>query len=224
MTVRSSKFEIRHWGLLLVTDRRQAGGRGLLPAVESALAGGVRAVQLREKDLPALELCRLAESLLCRTRAAGAALLINDRVDVALAVGADGVHLTRKSLPPGEARRLLGPDRLLGLSCHSAREACEAASEGVDFAVLGPIFATPSKAPYGAPIGLEALREARAGCGIPLIAIGGITAPRAAESLAAGADGVAVITAVLAAADPAAAARGILAAVIQARQVGEPGG
>jgi thiamine-phosphate pyrophosphorylase len=186
--------------------------------LNQALDAGVRAVQVREKDLSALDLCRLTERLLARTRAAGAALLVNDRVDVALATGADGVHLTRKSLPPREARRLLGSERVIGLSCHSAAEAGEAAAEGADFAVLGPIYPTPSKTPFGPPLGLEVLRAARAACSCPLLAIGGIKADQVPAVLGAGADGVAVISAVLSAADPAAAARELLAAVAAARR------
>lgn len=203
----------RDWGLYLVTDRTQTGGRDLLEVVERGLAGGVRAVQLREKDLSTLDLCRLAEKLLARTRAAGAALLINDRVDVALALHAEGVHLTRRSLPPAEARALLGPSKLLGISCHSLADLLEAVAGGVDFVVLGPIFETASKRPYGPPLGSGTLREARALTSLPLVAIGGITPAQAPEVVRAGADGVAVISAVVAAPDPAAAAAALLAAV-----------
>jgi len=203
----------REWGLYLVTDRTQTGGRDLLGVVDRALAGGVRGVQLREKDLATLDLYRLAEKLLARTRAAGAALLINDRVDVALALDADGVHLTRRSLPPAEARTLLGPSKLVGISCHSLPDLLEAVAGGVDFVVLGPIFETPSKRPYGPPLGSGALREARALTTLPLVAIGGITPAQVPEVAAAGADGVAVVSAVMAAPDPAAAAADLLAAV-----------
>jgi len=210
----------RDWGLYLVTDRTQTEGRDLLEVVNRALAGGVRAVQLREKDLPTLELYQLAGKLLARTRATGAALLINDRVDVALALDADGVHLTRKSLPPAEARGLLGPSKLLGISCHSPAELLEAVAGGVDFVVLGPIFETPSKRPYGPPLGSGALREARALTSLPLVAIGGIMPTRVPEVTAAGADGVAVISAVMAAPDPATAAADLLAAVAAAKRCG----
>jgi len=207
----------RDWGVYLVTDGQQTRGRDLVAVVDQALRAGVRAVQLREKDLNARDLCLTAEHLLPAVRAADAALLINDRVDVALAVGADGVHLTRKSLPPGEVRRLLGPGKLIGASCHSIAEVREAVSAGVDFVVLGPVYATPSKASFGPPLGLSLLREARTVCPLPLVAIGGIKADQAPAVIAAGADGVAVISAVLSAADPAAAARELLAAVSAAR-------
>jgi thiamine-phosphate pyrophosphorylase len=211
----------------LVTDRHQTGGRDLVAVVAEALAGGIRAIQLREKDLAAAELCRLAERLLRLTRASGAALLVNDRVDVALAVGADGVQLSRKSLPPAEAKRLLGAAGLVGVSCHSAVDVAEAAGAGADFAVLGPLYATPSKAPYGPPLSPAAVAAARATGALPILGIGGIKTANAAEVIAAGAHGVAVISAITAAPDPAGAARELLQAWQAARQgtraLGEPG-
>ncbi|MFB3817334.1 MAG: thiamine phosphate synthase [Candidatus Methylomirabilales bacterium] len=213
----------RTWGVYLVTDRHQAGGRELVEVVEQALLGGVRAVQLREKDLPTDQLYRLAERLLARTRARGAALLVNDRVDVAMAVGADGVHLGRGSLPPEEARRLLGPGALVGVSCHSVAEVREAAQGGADFVVLGPIYATPSKARYGPPLSPAVLRAAREALSIPILAIGGITAARIPEAIQAGADGVALISAVMGAPDPAAAAGELMAAWNGTRALGHSG-
>jgi len=219
--LRISNFEFRNprtWGLYLVTDAAQTAGRDLVEVVAAAVQGGVRAVQLREKGLDTRDLCALAERLLPPLRSAGGLLLVNDRVDVALAVGADGVHLTRRSLPPAEARGLLGPDRLIGVSCHSAEEVAEAAAGGADFALLGPVYQTPSKLRYGPPVGLDCLRLARSRCPGPLLAIGGIKPEGVAAVLAAGADGVAVISAVLAAADPARAARALLAAVRAGRR------
>jgi thiamine-phosphate pyrophosphorylase len=226
LTIRNPQSAIRNpreWGLYLVTDRHQAEGRDLVEVVECAVQGGVRAIQLREKDLDTVTQYRLAERLLPTVREAGAALLINDRVDLALGVGAAGVHLTRKSLPPREARALLGPGRLLGISCHSLADVREAAEGGVDFLVLGPVYATPSKAPYGPPIGLTAVREARALTSLPIIAIGGIKAAQVPEVVAAGADGIAVISAVVAAPDPGAAARELLDAVARAKAAGRSG-
>jgi thiamine-phosphate pyrophosphorylase len=196
-----------------VTDRKQTGGRDLVEVLGQALAGGVRAIQLREKDLDTIQVYRLAERLLSMTRKAGAALVINDRVDVALALGADGVHLTRKSLPPREARALVGPHMLVGASCHTLAEIEEAVAGGVDFLVLGPIYATPSKASYGAPVTPAILRQARAICPLPILAIGGVNASRVSEVVEAGADGVAAISAVLAAPDPAAAVAELLASL-----------
>ncbi len=151
------------------------------------------------------------------TREAGAALLINDRVDVAMALSADGVHLTRRSLPPREARTLLGSETLIGISCHSLAEVQEAEDGGVDFIVLGPIFDTPSKAPFGPPLTTSVLRQARAMTSLPIVAIGGITSVRIPEVMAAGADGVSVISAVMAAPDPGAAAAELLTAVAASR-------
>jgi len=200
-----------------VTDRHQTGSRDLLAVVGEALQAGVRAVQLREKDLATRDLYDLAGKLLAMTREAGAALLINDRVDVAMALAADGVHLTRRSLPPGEARRLLGPEKLVGISCHSLAEVREAEDGGVDFVVLGPIFETPSKARFGPPLTTAILRQARATTSLPILAIGGINSMRIPEVMAAGADGVSAISAVMAAADPTTATQELLSAVSRAR-------
>jgi thiamine-phosphate pyrophosphorylase len=220
--IRNSKFEIRNskeWGLYLVTDRHQTGGRDLLEVVRQALRAGVRAVQLREKDLPTRDLYHLAEKLLAMTRAAGAALLLNDRVDVAMALGADGVHLTRRSLPPRETRDLLGPLKIIGISCHSLADVREAVDGGADFIVLGPIYETPSKAAFGPPLTPAVLRQARAVTSLAILAIGGINPLRIPDVTAAGADGVAVISAVMAAPDPGAATTELLEAVTRARGV-----
>ncbi len=200
-----------------MTDRHQTGGRDLLEVVARALQGGVRAVQLREKDLATRDLYHLAEGLLAMTRAAGAALLINDRVDVAMALSADGVHLTRRSLPPKETRGLLGAGKLVGVSCHSLAEIREAEDGGVDFVVLGPIFEAPSKAAFGPPLRTTALQQARAVTSLPILAIGGINPLRVPEVMAAGANGVAVISAVMAAPNPGAATAELLAGVARAR-------
>jgi thiamine-phosphate pyrophosphorylase len=157
-------------------------------------------VQLREKDLGGRELFALAESLVPVCRAAGAKLLVNDRVDVALAVGADGVHVPEDGMPVAVARGLLGAGAIVGVSAHSAEGA--AARGDADLVLLAPIWDVPGK---GAPLGVAALREARRGVAGMLIALGGVTPARAAEARQAGADGVAVIRAVWAAPDPAAA-------------------
>ena len=187
--------------------------------LEQALAGGVRTIQLREKDLDTIQVYRLGERVLSLTRNTGAVLLVNDRVDVAMALGADGVHLTRKSLRPNEARALVGSGMLLGISCHSLADVREAVAGGVDFLVLGPIFHTPSKSTYGPPLTPAILRQAQGICTVPMLAIGGVNATRVPEVIHAGADGVAVISAVLAAPDPARATRELLEAVAQAKGV-----
>jgi thiamine-phosphate pyrophosphorylase len=194
------------FSLYLITDRRQVPGGDLLFAVERALAGGVRAVQLREKDLPAGDLFRLAEKMRLLTSRYGARLLINDRLDVALAVEADGVHLGGGSLPVAVIRRLLGPQRLIGVSTHALAEITAAADAGADFVTFGPVYFTPSKAAYGKPVGVAKLAEATAAAPLPVFALGGIKPAHLPEIRAAGASGVACISAILAAADPAAAA------------------
>jgi thiamine-phosphate pyrophosphorylase len=197
--------------LYVVTDRQQTEGRPLLSVIEAALRGGARAVQLREKDLTPRELYPLALEMRQLTQAYGARLLINDRVDLALAVNADGVQLTTISLPGRVARQLLGPERLIGISTHSLAEAQAAVAGGADFVVFGPVFFTPSKVPYGQPVGLDALRAVRAAVELPILAIGGINKVNLEQVLGAGADGIAVISAIISADDPTAATRDLLA-------------
>jgi thiamine-phosphate pyrophosphorylase len=197
--------------LYVVTDRQLTSGRSLRWVVEAALQGGARAFQLREKDLPPRELYPLALEMRQLTQTYGARLLINDRVDVALAVNADGVHLTTTSLPASIARRVLGPEPLIGVSTHTLAEAQAAAEEGADFLVFGPVFFTPSKAPYGQPVGLDALRAVRAAVKLPMLAIGGVKKANIDQVVAAGADGIAVISAIIGADDPTAASQELLA-------------
>ena len=199
------------WGVYLVTDRAQTNSRSLLDVVDAALRGGIRAVQLRERDLTGREQLALAEPLRLLTRRYAAALLINDRIDVALACDADGVHLPGDSFAVADARALLGARRLIGVSTHSPTEVAAAAAAGADFAVFGPLYDTPSKRAFGAPLGLAALPTARAAAPLPLLAIGGIDTDRVAAVRAGGADGVAVIRAVLAASDPQQAAARLVA-------------
>jgi len=203
--------------LYVVTDRHLTGGRPLRLVVEAALQGGARAVQLREKDLLPRELYPLALEIRQLTQVYGARLLINDRVDVALAVKADGVHLTTTSLPTGCVRQILGSDRLIGVSTHTRAEAQAAVEQGADFVVFGPVFFTPSKAPYGQPVGLDALRAVRGAVNAPLLAIGGIKQTNLEQVLAAGADGIAVISAIISADDPALATQNLLATLRSTR-------
>ncbi|HZW35522.1 MAG: thiamine phosphate synthase [Deltaproteobacteria bacterium] len=191
--------------IYLVTDRKLCPGGDIAGTVEKALEGGVRAVQLREKDLPGRELFRLAERMRRLTEKYGAMLLINDRVDVAMAVGADGVHLGVLSLPPGEARRLLGASSVIGCSTHNAEELRDAESGGADFATFGPVYPTPSKAAYGPPAGVPALAAACRAARIPVFAIGGVGPGNVEETLRTGCFGVAMISGIVAARDPRAA-------------------
>src|SRR5207245_6046821 len=197
--------------LILVTDRR-ATGRDLVAVVEAALDAGLPAVQLREKDLPGRPLLALAERLRAATTRTGALFLVNDRIDVALAAGADGVQLGGGSMPVEVARQLLPPGTLVGISTHAPGEA----RADADFALFGPVWETPSRA--GAQ-GEARLGEAVRAAALPVLAIGGVAAERVPAALGAGAAGVAVIRPILVAPDPAAAARP-LSAALAARRAG----
>ncbi len=186
--------------LYLVTDRKVAT-KPLPEAVRDALEGGVRAVQLREKDLPVRDLLALARELRELTAAFKAKFFVNDHVDVAVEVGADGVHLGRESMPPEAARKIVGGGMLIGVSTHSVAEAKEAALGGADFITLGPIYETPSKAAYGPPVGLEPIRGAHRAVTIPIYAIGGIKGRNIGHVLWAGAYGVSMISGILGAED-----------------------
>ncbi|HUG37808.1 MAG TPA: thiamine phosphate synthase [Candidatus Limnocylindrales bacterium] len=200
------------FALYLVTDRG-AARRGLVDVVEECLEAGLRAVQLREKDLGVREMLDLAAALRETTRRHGARLILNDRADVAMAVGADGVQRTHTSLPVGALRSVVGNGSLIGASVHSLADAQGAAQDGADFLVFGPIYDTPSKRQYGAPQGLDALAHVAKSVARPVIAVGGITPERVRPVLEAGAAGVAVITAILAADRPADATKSFLDAL-----------
>ena len=179
--------------------------------IESALAEGVDAVQLRDRRAGGGSLFAAATALRALTHATGALLLVNDRIDVALAASADGVHLPGSSFPIPAARRLVGPERWIGRSTHSPEEAAAAADAGADYVILGPVFPTPSKSGLGSPLGVAAIAAAR--LPVPLIAIGGITADAVPALRRAGAHGIAVSRAVLDAPDPRAAARALVGAL-----------
>lgn len=196
----------------LVTDRHQTRGRGLIETVEAAVEAGVDAVQLREKDLSVRELYELACTLREVCHRNGALLLVNDHIDVAHAARADGVHLPVRSFTPAEARLLLGPEAIVGSSCHTLDEAQRAAGLGADFLVFGPVFPTPSKAAFGPPVGLEELARVCATVSCPVLAIGGVGTEQVSAIRAAGAAGIAVVRAILSAPDPSSAARALVAA------------
>lgn len=199
--------------LLLVTDRHQTNGRPLVSLLQRVLTAGAPAIQLRERDLSARELVTLAREAQAVTASRRSQLLINDRIDVALALEGIGVHLRGNSLPVSVARQLLGAQRLLGVSVHAVEEVLSAQSQGADYIVLGPIYETPSKQMFGPPLGIHTLEKACRLVRIPIIGIGGVTAARAREMRRAGAFGVAVITAVLGADDVESATRELLDAV-----------
>jgi len=177
----------------LITDGTAPGPEVDLTAVADALVAGVRLVQLREKHLPDRHLLVVARRLRALTDRFGAGLLINGRPDIARLADADGVHLPQGGLPVSVVRSQLGRAALIGVSCHNAAEVAAAADRGADFAAFGPIYATPSKAAYGPPPGLPALREVLATAPLPLFALGGIDESRLSEVAATGVHGVAAI-------------------------------
>lgn len=196
--------------LHLITDRKQTPG-DLAPAVAAALRGGIDVVQVREKTAPAEMVFAMVRSLLPLARAAGARLLVNDRVDVALVAGADGVHLPARGLRPDAVRSLIAGG-LIGVSVHDVADARRAVAAGADYVTFGHVFPTASHLGQP-PRGLQSLRAVVAAVDAPVLAIGGITATNAAEVLATGCAGIAVISAILKADDPERAARILRAAI-----------
>jgi thiamine-phosphate pyrophosphorylase len=195
------------YSLYLVTDAELARGRSLRQIVAAAIYGGVTMVQYREKNAStrhmieeALELCQLCCSY-------NVPFIVNDRLDVALAVGADGVHLGQDDMPAAVARKLIGPGKILGVSVENVAQAQAALADGADYVGASPIFATPTKTDAPPPMGIEGLQELARGCTLPIVAIGGLNAANAAAVLRAGAAGLAVVSAIVSAEDVERAAR-----------------
>jgi len=211
--------------LYLITDRSQIKGRSLVDVVKTALEGGVRMIQLREKDLSGNELFNLARELRLLTRKYGARLLINDRIDIAIAVEADGAHMGHQSVSVQDARRAFESSSLIphpssfliGVSTHSMEEALNAQSDGADFITFGPIYFTPSKAAYGQPVGTDKLKEAAEAVNIPIYALGGIRRGNIEDVLNAQVYGVAMISAIMAADDVKKESEDILTAIADYR-------
>ncbi len=184
------------FSLYLITDRSRMKAP-FYKGIEDALKGGLQALQLREKDLSVRQLyataCRLREL----TSRYGARLFVNDRLDVALSVEADGVHLAGTSIPPRAVQRVTGGKMLIGVSAHTLEEAIEAEREGADFLTFGPVYKTPSKKKYGPPVGIEKLKEVAEKVSIPVFGVGGIKIEKVSEVLKSGAQGVALISAIL---------------------------
>ncbi|MDQ1290986.1 MAG: Thiamine-phosphate synthase [Nitrospirota bacterium] len=183
--------------LLLVTDRSLVRGRSLQSAIRESVDAGVSAIQLRERDLPTRQLLSLARQIHAMARDRAVPLIINDRVDMAVALDLDGVHLRASSFPVSAARRVVGKHRLIGVSTHSVEDVRQAGDEGADYVILGPIFETPSKREFGEPLGLAVLADACRHSSVPVFAIGGITRERIESARDAGASGVAVIGGIL---------------------------
>ncbi len=195
------------FSLYLVTDRAMAGERSLETVVIEAVQGGVTAVQLREKDMATRDFIRCAVELKKRLTALDVPLIINDRVDVALAVGADGVHLGQRDMPYEQAREILGKEALIGLSVETIEQAEQANRLDVDYIGLSPVFTTPTKTDVETSLGLDGVRRI---CDItrhPTVAIGGINRDTITDVLGAGAEGIAVVSAIMASESPREAAR-----------------
>jgi thiamine-phosphate pyrophosphorylase len=210
--------------LYLVTDPELARGHSLIEMVGAAVKGGVTLVQLRDKHADGRALLEQARALRALLDPQGIPLIVNDRVDVALAAGAAGCHVGQSDLPAEDARAILGPDAILGHSIDAAEQARAADPEHVDYIAHGPFAATGTKPDAGAPVGARGIAAVRELSALPLIAIGGIDAGNAAEAIRAGADGIAVVSAIMAAADPEAAARRLRAVIDTARGVLEGAG
>ena len=204
-------------GLYLVTSRECSRGRETQFVVQRALEAGVRLVQLREKTLAMRDFCRMAETVRKLTSDAGALLLINDHVDVALAVGADGVHLGQEDLPVDVARRL-GPELIIGASSHSIAEARAAEKMGASYVNIGPLFPTKTKEWSGDFLGLDGLRKISKAISIPFTVMGGIKERHVRDLVLAGANTIAVVSAVTAADDPGEAAGRFLELIAEARK------
>ena len=202
-----------NYSLYLVTDSALAMGRPLLDVVCAAIDGGVTCVQVREKDVPSRVYVSQLLSVRPLLRERGIPLFVNDRVDVALAVEADGVHLGQTDLPLSMARGVAAGRLLIGVSCESVQDAVDAERGGADYVSVSPVFATPTKTDTAPALGLDGVRAVRRAVCLPVVAIGGIGATNAADVIRAGADGICVVSAIVSAPDPRAAAaslRGIV--------------
>lgn len=201
--------------LYVVTDERIARGRSHHEVARRAVEGGADAVQLRDKEMGGRRLLQAAHEV--REATAGALFIVNDRLDIALASGADGVHLGQDDLPVPAARRLCPQWFIIGASVGTVEEGVQAAKDGADYVALSPVFDTASKGDAGPGRGLQTLRDLRSAVRVPIVGIGGITVRNVGEVIAAGADGAAVISAVVAQGDIAAAARGLRSAIAAAK-------
>ena len=206
------------YSLYLVTDRGLSRGRSTREIVTDAVYGGVTVVQLREKDCSTREFIEQALAIKKFLKDQSVPLIINDRVDVAQAVKADGVHLGQTDMPLGMAKKLLGDSMIIGISAESLQDAIEAEKGGADYLGVSPIYATPTKTDTAPPLGLDGLREIRKAVRLPLVGIGGLNRDNAAEVIRSGADGVAVVSAIVAADDPQTAADELKQIILRARK------
>jgi thiamine-phosphate pyrophosphorylase len=212
----ASRFQIAPGTLYLVTDSCLCGERSLEDVVLAAVRGGASLVQFREKTAATRDFVAQAVRLKKLLAPFQVPLIVNDRVDVALAAGADGVHVGQNDLHPAEARRILGPRAIIGLSVETLAQAGEAESFDVDYIAAGPVFMTPTKKDAGSPWGIEGLKNARRQTARPLIAIGGISISNVTDVVVTGIDGVAVVSAIMTAEYPEQAARELKTAIVAA--------
>jgi len=206
------------YSLYLVTDRGLAGGRSNFEVVKAAVEGGATVVQLREKDCSTREFVQQALAIKDFLRNRRIPLIINDRLDVAQAVRADGVHLGQTDMPLEMAKEILGDSMIIGISAESLEDAIAAERGGADYLGVSPIYATPTKTDTAPPLGLAGLREIRKAVRLPLVGIGGLNRQNCAEVIRSGADGVALVSAIVAADDPEAAATVLKKIITEARQ------
>jgi thiamine-phosphate pyrophosphorylase len=205
------------YSLYLVTDSALSCGRSLPDIVRAAVEGGVTCVQVREKDVPSRAYIERLLPVRPLLRARGIPLFVNDRVDVALAVEADGVHLGQTDMPLGLARRIAAGRLLVGVSCETVQDATDAERGGADYVSVSPVFATATKTDTAPALGLDGVRAIRRAVRLPVVAIGGINGTNAGDIIRAGADGICVVSAIVSAPDPRAAAATLREIVERAR-------
>ena len=218
MKARLMKTENIDYSLYLVTDRGLARGRSTLEIITAAVNGGATVVQLREKECSTLEFIEQALGIKAFLKTRHVPLIINDRLDVAQAVEADGVHLGQKDMPLATAKGIVGDTMLIGISAECLEDAIGAEKGGADYLGVSPIYATPTKTDTAPALGLEGLREIRKAVKLPLVGIGGLNQGNAAAVIRNGADGVAVVSAIVAADDPETAARELKQVINEAQQ------
>jgi thiamine-phosphate pyrophosphorylase len=208
------------YDLYVITNSRLGGGRSVIEQAAAAIAGGADVIQLREPEMPTADLVELGRAMRALTRRTGTTFVMNDRVDVALVVDADGVHLGQDDMRPADARSLLGPDRIIGVSAGNPREYQLVLEQGADYIGVGPVYQTGSKGDAGTAIGPDGIATMRRLTDLPIVAIGGLSAENLSPVVSAGADGIAVISAVISQPDIAEAARVLKDALQRARRAG----
>jgi thiamine-phosphate pyrophosphorylase len=210
---------IKNWHLYVITDEQLSRGRLHAEIARLAIQGGADVIQLRDKTASSRKLYEDALTIRKITRESNVTFIVNDRLDIALSVDADGVHVGQKDLPATVARQLIGKNRILGVSAETLEEAIQAEKDGADYLGVGPIFEAHSTKPdAGEPMGLSLLKQIRYKCQVPIIAIGGINHTNARKVIQSGADGIAVISAIVAAEDVTAAARELKGIVLNERK------